>query len=148
MNKDQTKTPLDAFNIATKSEDGVKMPLRLPDGTPTEHFFVIRGGDSPTFRKAQARINREKVALLKVGNGKEMDPADRAMREASLQRNLVASLVAGWSFSDSEIMGEGNCIECTPEKVSAFLETAPQIQEEVDAFAGQRSNFFNKPSID
>lgn len=137
--KDKTPTNIEDFNIVDPSEKGINITLCLPDGTETEHFLTVRGADSPTFRKAQARNNRERLALLKVKDkAKEMDAADRAMRESGLQDQLVASLVADWSFPQ----------ECTIENVAAFFAKSPQIREQVDLFAGERANFFNKPSTD
>lgn len=126
------KVGMAAFNVVAMSNDGVKLPLRLPDGTVTEEFLVVRGADSKTFRNQQARANREKVKLAKKQN---LDPAQVARQNADIDRRLVASLVVDWSFDE----------ECNEVNVAKFLADAPQIQGQIDLFAGDRANFFKKP---
>ncbi len=123
-----------AFSIKKQSEEGVKMPLTLPDGSPTEHYLTVRGADSSSFRKAQARSHRGALDLLKLQKAKKLDPGDLAMRQAKVQRDLISNLIAGWSFEE----------ECTPERVSSFLDEAPQIEEKVNEVAADRSLFFSK----
>ena len=132
-----------AFDVKTTSEEGIRVEVTLPDGTETANFLTVRGADSPTFRKAQARNNRELLALQK--KAQSLEPADLAMRQAKLNRELVAVLVTGWNMPTED--GEG-VEECTIETVSAFFEKAPQLMEQVDQIAGQRKHFFNKPSQD
>lgn len=134
-----------AFNVADLSNEGVKMPLFLPDGTETTQYLLVGGGDSKAFKAAQARANRDllRLAQAKQVNKKKRQEAnegedvaqDAREREAIIQRQ-VAALVVGWSFPE----------ECTPENVLNFLQSAPQIQQQVDEFAGDRANFFAKPS--
>ena len=127
------------FNITDKSEQGIKMKLTLPDGTETEHFLMVRGADSPTFKRAQARTQRKNLDLLKLQNGsKKLDAGAVAEKQAAHQTELVAVLVVGWSFDQKP----------TKENIVDWLKTAPQIQEQVDQVAGDRTNFFTKPSSD
>lgn len=134
-NKGAGKVGMDAFNVVTMSNDGVKLFLHLPDGTKTEEYLVIRGADSKVFRTHQARANRDKLDLTKKG---KMDPARVSGEHASIDRRLVATLIADWSFAG----------ECTEENVAKFFADAPQVQSQVDMFAGDRSNFFKKPPQD
>ena len=129
------KVGMAAFNVVTMSNDGVKLFLHLPDGTKTDEFLVVRGADSKVFRNHQARANREKIKLTKKQN---IDPAQLAREHADVDRRLVATLVADWSF-------EGKCDE---ETIVKFLSDAPQVQTQIDLFAGDRSNFFKKPPQD
>ena len=138
--KTETKTKpafsMSDFNITDKSEEGVKINLFLPDGTETGHYLTIRGADSPSFKRAHARVQRENLKILKLQKGdKEIDPGVIAQKQARIHTRMVAALVIGWSFDQ----------EATQENVIAFLETAPQIQEQVDQAAGERTNFFKKP---
>lgn len=137
-NKDTPITTMESFNVKAKSEEGIEMKLSLPDGTETEHYLVIRGSDSPTFKKALARNQRKQMELMKLqSNGKKkVDAGAMAMKQEKNQRELVATLVVGWSFAE----------DCTPEAVSKFFENSPQIQEQVDEVAAERRHFFNKPS--
>ena len=137
------KAGMAAFNLRAKSEEGIKMELTIPGVEDTGEFLIIRGADSTTFRKAQARTNRKNLDMMKLNSKKNpMSPVELAMKQAKIQTELVASLVAGWSFEDED----GKPIECTLKTVSDFLETAPQIQEQIDQVAGERHNFFNMPS--
>ena len=126
------------FNIATQSTEGVKVPLHKPDGTKTAEWIQVRGMDCLEFRKAQARIPRQRLQYLQKAKkgGKDPDPADLREQELKWDRELVASLVADWSFSE----------DCTPDNVVGFFEQAPQIKEQVESFAGERLNFFGAPS--
>lgn len=135
---------MEAFKIAEKSESGILVELDLPDGSESGENLTIRGADSKTFQKAKARYNREKLNLHKgfTKSGKKLDPADLAMREADLIRELAANLVVDWSFKDKK----GKKIPCTTKAVVSFFKDAPQIQEQVDSVAGQRRYFFNGPS--
>lgn len=132
-NKSIGKVGFGAFNVKAKSDEGVKVPLSLPDGTETDEYLVVRGTDSKAFVAAQTKHQR---ATLKLAKDKEKDTVGN---RKVLARKLVASLVAGWSFED---------MECNEENVIKFFETAPQIQDEVDKFAIDRSNFFVKPPSD
>jgi hypothetical protein len=134
------KTPMgmDAFNTTTMANEGVKMPLYLPDGTKTEHFLVLRGGDSKAFKLAQSKMNRAFLDTATRLKEKKIDDAQAANEREANNRFLIASLVAGWSFEK----------DCSPANVAEFFESAPQIQQETDLFAGDRSNFFLKPPQD
>ena len=135
MAKKKEVVGMGSFSIKGRSEDGIKVPLLLPDGEETEHFLMVRGADSAAFRKAQARAHRGALELLKLSKAKNpIDAGDLAMRQAKVQRDLLSNLISGWSFEE----------ECTPETVSDFFEEAPQIEEMVNEIAGDRSQFFKK----
>ena len=135
MAKKKEVVGMGSFSIKGRSEDGIKVPLLLPDGEKTEHFLMVRGADSAAFRKAQARAHRGALELLKLSKAKNpIDAGDLAMRQAKVQRDLLSNLISGWSFEE----------ECTPETVSDFFEEAPQIEEMVNEIAGDRSQFFKK----
>ena len=135
MAKKKEVVGMGSFSIKGRSEDGIKVPLLLPDGEKTEHFLMVRGADSAAFRKAQARAHRGALELLKLSKAKKpIDAGDLAMRQAKVQRDLLSNLISGWSFEE----------ECTPETVSDFFEEAPQIEEMVNEIAGDRSQFFKK----
>ena len=94
--------------------------------------------------KAMARENMADLVLQK--ETKQLNKAESSkpgkvdpvkLEELRDKHNLVliSSVVASWSFAE----------ECTPENVSAFFENSPQVQLQVDNFAGTRANFFAKP---
>jgi len=135
MAKKKETVGMGSFSVKAKSDEGIKVPLLLPDGSKTDHFIMVRGADSSAFRKAQARAHRGALELLKLKNAKNpIETGDLAMRQAKVQRDLISHLFAGWSFDE----------ECTPESASAFMESAPQIEELVNEIAGDRSRFFSK----
>lgn len=124
---------MDAFNVSKLSNEGVKLPLSLPDGTATAEYLVVCGADSTKFRNHRARADRDKVKLSK--RTKEQDPAEMARLTAEIDRELVATLIVDWSFPEP----------CEKANVCKFLADSPQIQAQVDLFAGNRANFFAKP---
>lgn len=132
MSNSAGKVGMAAFNVVKKSNKGVKLELTLPDGTPTEEYLVVGGQDSTKFRGQQAKANRERVKAVRQYKD---DPVKMAEFDARLECRLVASLVVGWSFEE----------ECNETNVMKFLSDAPQIQMQIDQFAGDRANFFEKP---
>jgi len=121
----------DDFGILDKAEEGIKLPLTLPDGTETEEYLVIRGTDSRVFKQKQARLQKRKLDFLREKSNRE-DPDKLLDFETETERELIASLVAGWSFEK----------DCTESAVIEFLRKAPQIQESLDLTAADRSLFF------
>ena len=124
------------FDTTTNSTEGVEIELMLPDGTKTDKTITIRGADAVEYRKAQARISRIHVDRMRKNKGKDIDAGVLHIQQIKEQRELTARLVCDWNFDE----------ECTHENVCKFFESAPAIQEQVDSFAGDRENFFNKPS--
>ncbi|SHO57828.1 phage tail assembly chaperone [Vibrio quintilis] len=118
-----------AFFTRQKANEGVRLPLTLPDGTKTEHFLLIRGIDSDAFREAEAEAKRQAMQLSMIEDEEEKQQAisDRKL-------SLVATLVLDWSFEQ----------ECSPENVTSFLREAPQIADQVDQLAARRALFFDK----
>ena len=133
--KKKANVGMDAFNVAKLSNEGVKLALTLPDGTATDEFLIVCGADSKAFRNLMARVNRDKLKIL---NQTKEDQAEVARLIADIDRELVASLITDWSFTEP----------CDKANVCKFLADSPQIQAQVDAFAGNRANFFVKPPQD
>ena len=122
------------FHTRAKANEGIELPLSLPDGTPTEHKIRIRGRDSDLFRQAESDSKRKmfEIAVAKAkGETLNYDELDERTR-------LISALVASWTFEE----------ECTPENVFKFLREAPQIAEQIDTIAGRRSNFFKSIAKD
>lgn len=119
------------FYTTPKANAGVKMPLKNAEGNDSGQWLIVRGTDSDAFRKARfdgARTLRD--------TAKGLDEWDRAkLTDKVVMANLV-SLVAGWSFDEP----------CTPEAVTEFLTSAPQIADAVDANAAERAHFFGPAS--
>ncbi|KES23076.1 hypothetical protein [Pseudomonas sp. AAC] len=117
----------EAFYTKPNADKGVKMQLMLADGSPSEHWLMVRGTDSDAFRKAKfegARTMRDLPA--------SMSDWDRAAARDEVVMNGLVSLVADWSFEEP----------CTLEAVREFLTNAPHIADAVDTVAADRSRFF------
>lgn len=119
------------FYTRSKANEGTKVPLSLPDGSPTEHWLVIRGVDSDLFRRAEARSKRKAIEIAQIEDDKKRE---EAIDEEKL--GLIAVLIADWSFEE----------ECTRENVLEFLKEAPQIADVVDRVAVSRASFFGQRS--
>lgn len=128
---EQTKTTMDDFFTSDKAEEGRKLPLYAPSGEKTEHWLIVRGIDSDTFKRAEAKAKREGAKLAELET-----EAERHEKIRELQRRSVASLISAWSFD----------LEFTEKNVINFLKKAPQIEEAVNSFSARRTLFFAKES--
>lgn len=126
---------MDAFHTRERANEGRKLPLRTPDGQPTDHWLMVRHVWSDDFQKAEEAALREARETI-MGMGESPDPAAVADVQRGSRVRLLASLVAGWSFD----------AECTPEAVAGFLTQAPQIADSIDKFAGDSRSFFGGES--
>src|SRR5690606_26407498 len=100
---------MEAFYTREKANEGIKLPLHLPSGEPTEHWLRIRGVDSDEFRLAEAESRRDAFRVASIE-----DPRERAKAIEDAKIDLLAHLVIEWSFDK----------ECTLEAVKEFLREA------------------------
>lgn len=119
------------FFTRSKANEGERMPLSLPDGTPTDEWLLIRGIDSDEFRAA---LDEHRRAVL--ANAAIEDEAERAEKNRQAGLKLHCALVMDWSF-DAEL---------TQDALQEFFTEAPHIAIEVDSFASNRKRFFRKGS--
>ena len=119
------------FFTRSKANEGERMPLSLPDGTPTDEWLLIRGIDSDEFRAA---LDEHRRAVL--ANAAIEDEGERAEKNRLAGLNLHCALVMDWSF-DAEL---------TQDALQEFFTEAPHIAIEVDSFASNRKRFFRKGS--
>lgn len=119
------------FHTRSASNEGKKVPLFTPEGKISDHWFIIRGVDSDAFRKADTNSKRKLLEISRIENADERYEAGQ-----KLERELVAVLVADWSFPEP----------CTVETVANFFLEAPQLLDMVNTYAARRSNFFAKGS--
>jgi hypothetical protein len=115
------------FFTRQKANEGIIMPLELPDGTPSGHWLRVRGVDSDAFQEADSRGRRRALQIAQIDDEKERDRQAREMRLETL-----ACLVTEWSFP----------IPLTEENVINLLREAPQIAKGVDVTAYRRGLFF------
>lgn len=125
----QSQDDMSLFFTREAANEGIKLPLYLPDGTESEHYLVVRGTDSDVFRKAEMQAKRSAATIAQLESAD-----DRSEMIAKEETKLIASLIAEWSFST----------EMTQANVVKFLTEAPQIAEEVNRTAAQRGRFFKK----
>ena len=115
-----------AFATRKVSNEGIRLPLALPDGTPSDRYLVIRNYRCDAYR---AKLNQIRDRIAEQGKADEdQHQADRVA--------LIASLVAGWNFETP----------CTPSNVEAFLAEAQLVAEQVDRVAMEDERFFGKGS--
>lgn len=117
------------FFIREKANEGIDVPLALPNGEDSGHTICVRGIDSDHFKKAQVTRSRQNLRILAIENEEEQlaetEKADTA---------LLSSLVAGWSFPE----------EFNETYVVQLLTENPVIRSLVDGTAAKRSAFFGK----
>ena len=130
---EQAKAPLpmESFSTRENANEGIELPLLLPDGTKTEHWLRIRGVDADGFRKAEARSKRK---MLEIAAEKDLDKRDAEVEDTRLA--MLAALVIGWSFDNP----------CTEAEIKRLFREAPQIAEQVDRTAYDRARFFGNSS--
>ncbi len=119
---------MEQFFTADKAEEGVEFPLSAPDGSETDHYLMVRGLDSDTFKTEQIK-SRRKINDLAAGGAKL---TEQQMIDSRLE--LLSCLISGWSFDEA----------CTRENVLTFLKKAPQIADSVDELSANRRVFYAK----
>ena len=124
---------LELFHTRARANEGVRLPLYAPDGSPTEHWLQVRHVWSDAFQEANDVAVAEVSEAVLAAQG---DPAKIAAAKREAQIKLWAALVAAWSFDEP----------CTPEAVAAWLREAPQIGKVLDKFAVDSKRFFGNDS--
>ncbi|URA07005.1 hypothetical protein P9A47_gp37 [Xanthomonas phage Elanor] len=118
---------MNEFFTRGKANEGLKLPLYLPDGTKSEHWVQVLGVDSDAFRQADAEHRRD---AFRIAGIEDLGERSRAIEESKL--TLVATLVVAWSFDKP----------CNVATVSEFFREAPQIMDAIDRAASKRALFF------
>jgi hypothetical protein len=118
---------MDAFYTRDRANEGIELPLYLPNGRKSGHWLRVLGVDSDAFRLAEADSRRDAFRVASIE-----DKEKRAEEMHASKRRLVAALIVGWSFPQP----------CTPRNVEEFLRQAPQIMDAVDMAASRRALFF------
>lgn len=125
---------MEDFYTRDKANEGIKVPLYLPDGKESEHSIKIRGVDSDIFRAADTEARRAALQIARSGLSDE----EKNLAYKKVENKLIASLVISWTFDK----------ECTLDNVVEFLENAPQIKDGIDLKAGNRKAFLEAWSSD
>lgn len=121
---------LSDLNITKAAQDGVTVPIRLPDGTDSDSTLTVRGHDSAAFLDAARAFSRNDAELSKI-----QDPDKRTTERHEASLRLTASLVLGWTLED----------DFSTAAVVELFKQAPYVRKQVDDVAADRRNFFKKP---
>lgn len=77
-----------------RANAGRRIPLPLPDGSPSGEFLTILHPDSDTFRRKRSDILSAAALLKDVPDDERRRLRDRAQVE------LMACLITGWTLED------------------------------------------------
>ncbi len=115
------------FFTKDTANQGRKLELSEPDGTPTKHWLLIASCDSDAFKKARLQLRRE--ILDRVATNK-----DEKVNEEQERLKLLSISIVGWSLEEE--LNEKNKLE--------LLTMAPQIADQIDEFVHNRRLFYRK----
>lgn len=110
---------------------GRRVDIPGPDGKPTGEWMTIRHVDCDDFRKKRAEILAS-AAMLPA----DTPAAERQRLRESMHRDLLATLVTGWSLED----------EFSRDNLMALLENAPYLADWIDRTSENASLFFGSSS--
>ncbi len=122
---------LSDFATRAEANEGKKLFLLLPDGTPTEEYLLVRGIDSDEFRAAKTAASR---AVFELDKKQLDDKAFIKKFDEDAEFTQFQALVIGWSLEE----------EFTPDNLKLLLTESPNIRERVNNFAANRAEFFKK----
>lgn len=122
---------MEDFFTRERANEGLEVPLHLPNGNLSEHKLWIRGVDSDEFRRADSESRRSLSRIMEIE-----DLVKRDEEVENIKLKLIAACIISWTFSQ----------ECTMENKVKFLRQAPQIADAVDRVATSRKLFFLKES--
>lgn len=111
------------FHSRVKHEEGITVPLLLPDGTVTEESVVLMGRDSRVFRKAQADY-RDRMMSARS----EEKPFDSHVEGVK----LTASAIKSWTLEEA----------LTVESAVDLLNNAPYLLDKLDEVLYDAKRFF------
>lgn len=110
---------------------GRRVDIPGPDGKPTGEWMTIRHVDCDDFRKKRAEILAS-AAMLPA----DTPAAERQRLRESMHRELLATLVTGWSLED----------EFSSDNLMSLLENAPYLADWIDRTSENASLFFGSSS--
>lgn len=122
---------MELFDVSTKSEEGVRMPLVTPAGDETADWLNVIGVDAPVYMRAAARFRQEHAELLATKEKKGIEVGRIEQEVAELHAKLSTVSITAWSFDKP----------CNKKEVLEFFERAPQVMLQVIDFATNRANF-------
>jgi len=113
------------FYVIQRAEEGRRVDLSNPDGTPSGHWMVVRSVLSSQYEEAFKQISRTALGeVMQIASAG--DKAAIALMTKMLRRNrrarLVASLIADWSF---------DC-DCSEQEKTRLLVSAPRLRRQIE----------------
>lgn len=131
---------LSKFNIEVMAEKGADMLLEHPaTGEPIEEngepvIITLLGTDSKAWREKNREFQRKRIAAMTRNRKKTIDytVSDEDACE------LLAACTKGWSGIDKD----GEPLEFSTDAAYELYLDNVWIREQVDAFIGDRANFF------
>lgn len=123
---------LSDFFTLNALEAGKKLPLTLPDGTPTPHYLIVIGQDAPAAKRELLNLARQ---------NRDTDESKLSSDEIyDIQHTGTikyrSALVTGWSFD----------APFSREAVTELLTQNPGLSQEVESFSNNRTRFFAQDS--
>lgn len=112
----------------TVANEGTRMFVSLPDGTPTEEWILVLHEDSDKFSLARDMMMRTLSELS------GLEGEERVLKASQRRVQLTAAMVGDWSFETP----------CTPENIIKLLTESPTLREKIDKFGSDQRNFFKK----
>ena len=120
---------MEEFFTRSNANEGVGLPLYLPNGELSKHKITVLGVDSDKFRAVESQAKRKAITIAQLETEEE-----RAEAIQLTERECIAALIADWTFDKPR----------THENIMRFLKEAPQIADAINRFAAQREGFMAK----
>ncbi|AHF77901.1 Phage protein [Sodalis praecaptivus] len=126
---------LSDFATRGAANEGKKLFLTLPDGTPTQEYLLVRGIDSDEFRAAKTEASR---AVFDLTPQQLKDKAFTKEFDEENEFKQFQALIIDWSLEE----------ELTPENLKLLLTESPYLKDRINNFAANRAEFFKKKPLD
>lgn len=128
-------TTFDLATLKDSMEDSAELTILHPKtGEEMNIVITLASPDSEKYRKLSMAMRNKNLQYATKNRG--LASAER-LDEDSL--NLLVGATLGWKG----LSENGEILECTPQNVRRVYADFAWIREQVDAFLGDRKNFFN-----
>lgn len=128
-------TNFDLATIKDSMEDSAELTILHPKtGEEMNIVITLASPDSEKYRKLSMAMRNKNLQYATKNRG--MASAERLDEDAL---NLLVGATLDWKG----LSENGEVLECTPQNVRHVYTDFAWIREQVDAFLGDRKNFFN-----
>ncbi len=133
-----TASPVQSFDLGsfeehTRDKEWVNI-CHPVSGAPTGLRILAASPDSEHYRQADRKIKNRNLAFMQKSRGKPLSM--EALEAAGL--DLIVAITLDWQGA----RWDGRELECDEANARMLYATFPFIREQVDAFVGDRANFF------